>query len=262
MDLSVYEENFLNKSIQNRCNFCGNITLDEYQNFLIDNQNEAANLFNALLVNYSEFFRNPLTFALLEQWIIPNLIKVNSKGQEIRVWSAGCASGQEPYSVAMIFEKYKSKLSINFRYRIFATDISSNELIAGQQGIYSEEQISNIKIGQIKEYFAKEDNNYRIIDKIRKNVSFSKYDLLDANSSFPHESIFGDFDLVLCSNLLFYYREELQGVILRKMMFSMAEHGFLITGEAERHSVHKRTGLQMIMPPAPVFQKNRSFDTR
>lgn len=257
IDVSMYDESFLEKAIKNRCDLVGLENENEYGEYLLEVRQEANVLHQALKINFSEFFRNPLTFAHLEQWLIPNLIKGSSKMQEIRIWSAGCASGQEPYSIAMLLDHYQTRMAIDFRYRIIATDFSENDLEMARCGIYTEDQVQNVRLSQIREYFTKENGGYHISSKVKENIDFSHYDLLDQSSSFPQESIFGDFDIVLCSNLLFYYRQEFQYRILDKVTHAMANHGYLITGESERASVLNITGLYAPFPPSPIFTRKR-----
>ena len=255
IDISIYEETFIQKIISNRVAENGLQSIAEYSRYLISNQSEAYLLFNSLNITYTEFFRNSLTFANLEQWIIPKLVEQKASGREIRIWSAGCSSGQEPYSLAMLLDKYQQKESTRIRYRIIATDISLAELDMARKGEYRHDQVQSIKVSHLTEFFEKNGDTYTICPRIRENVSFSEYNLLDKESSYPQESIFGGFDLVLCSNLLFYYRKEQQNLILRKMINSMGPNGYLITGEAERHSVVSIPDLQSVTAPASIFQK-------
>lgn len=256
-DISGYDESFLIKSLEKRAFALGVELSDAYIRYLTENSFEADMLFNALNITYSDFFRNPLTFALLEQWIIPLLIHQKKGDGEIRIWSAGCSAGQEAYSLAMLMDKYHEQEGQELRYRIFATDISQSALALAREGLYSKDMLQNVKLKQFENYFTNKNGGYQIASRLRESINFSTYDLLDADTENPAESIYGEFDIVICSNLLFYYKPDIQQFILRKACKSMAGNGYLITGEAERDQVNKIQDLQMVSPPAAIFQKRK-----
>ena len=226
----------------------------------ISDSTEEADAFSDLLqIPYSEFFRNQLTFSLLEQWILPSLAadKRKAGSGEVRVWSAGCAAGQEIYSIAMLIDEMNESAEDKVAFRLFATDYSSKELALAQHGVYHEDVVRNVRQKHIWKYFAAEGDSYRLNDRIKNLVDFSEYDLLDKESSSPPASIFGDFDLVFCSNLLFYYRTEVQQEILGKICRSMSPNGYLISGEAERDIVSRHECFRAVAPPSAIFQRTK-----
>jgi len=255
IDISKYDDTFLKQAIKKRCAATEAKTLSEYNQYLSGNVAEVQILFVSLNITYTEFFRNTLTFAHLEQWILPELIERKSKMNELRIWSAGCSTGQEAYSIAMLIENLCAKKTKAFRYRIIATDISESALTVARRGEYNKEAIQNIRVRDVNSNFEKAGETYKVCERVRKHVSFSIYDLLDNLCSYPQESIFGNFDLVICSNLLFYYQPEYQHRILKKLINSMAGNGYLISGEAERHVITKVGGLRTVVPPSPIFQR-------
>ncbi len=111
VDISMFEENFIQKSVQNRCFAVGVPTLEDYADYIDIDRNEPRNLHHSMNVTYTEFFRDSLTYAHLEHWILPRLIDGKTKNREIKIWTAGCATAQEPYSIAMLFgfDDYISK---------------------------------------------------------------------------------------------------------------------------------------------------------
>lgn len=254
-DISKYDDTFLKQATGKRCAATNARKISDYIIYLTNNAAEAQNLFGSLSITYTEFFRNSLTFAHLEQWILPGLFERKSKTNELRIWSAGCSSGQEAYSIAMLAENINAKRPQPFRYRIIATDISEATLAMAKRGEYSQEEIKYIRVKDLSEYFEKSKDMFKVCPGLKEHVSFSAYDLLDNLSSFPQESIFGNFDLVICSNLLFYYKPEYQSSILKKLIDSINEHGYLIMGEAEKHIAMKGNGLSAVAPPSAIFQK-------
>jgi chemotaxis methyl-accepting protein methylase len=255
MNISGYETGFLKQAIEKRCLVSGVPSVTEYLIFLLKDEDEARQLFTSLNITYTEFFRNTLTFAHIAHLVLPDILRRKSKVTELRIWSAGCSSGQEAYSLAIQVENQLERLSEKIRYRIIATDISEPALATARQGFYNKEAIGNVKAKDLDRYFVRNGEKYGIDERLKKNVSFSYYDLLDRQSSFPQESIFGNFDLVMCSNLLFYYKEEHQKEILNKLVNALAPRGYLISGETEKPAVSKVNGLHMLVPTSPIFRK-------
>lgn len=251
-DILKYDETFIRKTVSSRSREIG-IAVDDYAEVLKTDMGEARSFCRALNVSYSVFFRDPLAYALLSQWIIPKLS--NERKTEIRVWSAGCAAGQEAYSTAMLLDAISQKSSGTLRYRIFATDISDEALRMARQGSYTAHAMHNIPLKYVQEYFIRVGNTYQISNRLRQCVTFSYYDLLDAGSFNPQESIFGNFDLVFCSNLIMYYRPEYQRSIARKILRAVSENGYIITSEAERYLLRTFGNLRTVAPPAAILQK-------
>ncbi|MCX6089475.1 MAG: hypothetical protein NTX88_03675 [Candidatus Atribacteria bacterium] len=228
-----------------------------YLEHLAQDREEAEALFRSLSIGYSEFFRDPLTFALLEQVVLPGLAEKKEKtGRgEIRVWSAGCAAGQEAWSVAILLEEMAAARGKPLPYRIFATDLSPAELTVARTGVYDAVGLQNVRWRHLHTYFTRKEERYTLVPRLRDRVDFSAYDLLDGYSVCPPVSVYGDFDLVLCCNLLFYYRPEIRSAILEKVQGCLAPGGYFVTGETEGGIVKESGGLRAVAPPPAVFQK-------
>jgi chemotaxis protein methyltransferase CheR len=256
-NISIFDETFLEQSIRSRMNFSNCENYSDYFNKINSSETESLAFLHSLNNSYSEFFRNPLTFALLEQHLLPMILqnKNNDKTDDLRIWSAGCAIGQEPYSLAILLEEIFNENKDNLNYRIFATDISVNVLSSALSGVYEYNTVKNIKLSHINNYFSKKNDSYIISDNIKKHIDFSYYDLLDTESSAPPASIYGDFDLVICSNVLFYYKPEIQEFIISKIRRSLKRGGYFVTGEAETAIVKSFKGFKQYVPIAPIFVK-------
>jgi chemotaxis protein methyltransferase CheR len=258
LDISIYDRSFLEKAFQSRMNstFCENP--DIYFQYLGKNSDEPFLLLAQLSNSYSEFFRNPLTFALLEQTILARLFNLKEKiySPEIRIWSAACASGQEAYSLAILLNDYKEKNKTSIGYRILATDSSELELETARKGIFDLKTLKNTPIGYAEKYFSRIGDTFLIDQLIREQVDFSYYNLLDKDSSSPPSGIYGDYDLIMCCNVLFYYEPEYQQIILNKIHRSLKSGGFFITGEAETHFVKAFGGFKPFAIPSAIFVKN------
>ncbi len=257
IDASGYDPSFLSKSIQKRITEtqCG--SAEAYYNLLEQSNKEGRHFFDSLHISHSEFFRNPLTFAVLERIILPAIVvhMKKTKRKEIRIWSAACAAGQEPYSLAMLLEELKNGDSEKFNYRIFATDQNETQVAEALSGQYAAEALNSLNLKRGKQWFTKSGETYTVKPELKNNIDFSVFDLFSEYFSCPPSSIFGDFDLVVCANLLFYYTPGYRKIILEKTGNSMANGGFLVTGEAER-DILKNYYFHEVYPQSGIFQKN------
>lgn len=255
-DLSEYDEDFLNQTLEEWIKGAGFQIPRDYYAFLKVHPEEAKNLVRSFNITYSEFFRDPLVFALLKQWILPSFFskKDNSKKNEIRIWSAAAAAGQEAYSLSMLIDSLKALFNSNITVQIFASDICLSEIEKAKEGSYPVDQLQKIPLKYLNEYFYPNGKCYKLIPRIRESVDFSIYDILDTKTISPPNSIYGSFDLIYCSNLFIYYNTEIRNQIVQKLKRNMAKGGLLITGNSEREIVAKQK-LHAVCPPAAIFQK-------
>lgn len=142
-------------------------------------------------------------------------------------------------------------------YRVFATDLSEPDLEKARAGVYSADELKNVRLRHLTDCFTRKGERWTLLPGIRERVQFSQYDLLDADTVCPPSSIYGGFDLVLCSNVLLYYNPEAQLRILDKLCAGMAGGGWLITGESERQIVERAGGFRNVFSSAPVFQQRK-----
>ncbi|HET9572029.1 MAG TPA: CheR family methyltransferase [Bacteroidales bacterium] len=255
-DVSVYDEAFLLQSIRKRMQILNYQNPEHYQLELEQNVAERILLMKSLQVSYSEFFRNSLTFSVLEKLILPELIQktILHGSSNLRFWSMACASGQEPYSLAMMMEEYMEKLDRPLAYQLFATDHNEAEIEIASRGFYTDACMSNMSLKRLDRWFVRAKNGYVVKDELRKHIQFSVFDVVSNPLSSPPESIFGSFDLILCANLLFYYNKETQKVILDKAESSLSNQGYLLTGEVERNLLNDRM-FKETYPYSAIFKK-------
>lgn len=256
-DISVYDDVFLRKTIERRLIETTKATIDEYLCCLEKDSYEAKTLYSYLQISFSQFFRDNVTFAALEQSILPGIIANKRNGNEIRIWSAGCANGQEAYSIAMLLSDIATSRGKEISFRIFATDISQEALSFGKAGTYDESMILEVKKKHLKKYFIKQDKNYTVTPELRKHVNFSTYDLLDQSTANLPDSIYGDFDIVMCSNVLIYYKANVQKDVIKKLRTATSPMGFLVTGESEKSLIQDVTKMEMITISTAVFQNTK-----
>jgi chemotaxis methyl-accepting protein methylase len=256
-DISVYDESFLQKTVVSRANDISCKTINDYLNYLDITSSESSILSDSLNNSHSEFFRNPLTFLLMEQFLLPKIFSGKEKNHngEIRIWSAGCAAGQEPYSIAILTDNYKNNQHPDVPIRIFATDRSEKELQTARKGIYHFNAVQNSRLELVNKYFSNSGEFYSVNENIKRIIDFSFFDLLGNDVLMPPASIYGGFDIVMCSNLLFYYNSETQKVILSKLAASLVKGGFLITGEAETEIIKSYRGFMQYSEQSTIFIK-------
>ncbi len=234
-DFSGYRFSMLERRIQKRVFSTHSKNIEGYLEYLTHHPDEFDNLIDVFTINVSRFFRNSLSFEYITKKIVPDLFlaKTNANDYNIRIWSAGCSFGEEPYSIAIILNELLKKEESSIKPTIFATDIDKKALARALAGTYGFESLKEIKYGILDKYFIKEGNQFKLDPEIKKLVQFSFYDMLDKNHSVPPDSIFGGFDLILCRNVLIYFEPEFQKIIFNKLYNSLNKNGFLVLGEAE-----------------------------
>lgn len=230
-----YRIPMLQRRLQKRVFATKSTSLQNYYEFLRENPTEMDNLIDVFTINVSHFFRNSLSFEYITKIIIPALVwdKEKENDNSLRLWSASCSFGEEPYSMAIILNEFFRKEDISIKLNIFATDIDKKALNRASEGYYNFESIKKVKYGIFEKYFTKEGDRFKLNPEIMKMVKFSFHDLLDKNRLVPPDSIFGSFDMVLCRNVLIYFEPEYQKIIFNKLYKSLNPKGYLVLGEAE-----------------------------
>jgi chemotaxis methyl-accepting protein methylase len=174
IDFSVYDSSFLQKMIEEQMKKFGLKNIDEYAMLIENNDYEREQLVEKLSNSYSLFFRNPYTFSVMEFISLPSML-VELKGKkinELRIWSSACAAGQEVYSLAMLLEELKQNSTIDFKYRIFASDRSEKQIGLAKEGAYNEECLANVSLKRLKNGLQRKIKCTKLIKAFRKTLSF------------------------------------------------------------------------------------------
>ena len=256
IDFSGYRSNFLKRRIAARMAHTQCDSLSQYLNLIRSDPSECDRLIDTIGINFSLFFRDPIVFEILARTVLPRLLKQkqDARKSEIRVWSAGCAAGEEPYSVAILLNE-ALKGENNIAYSIFATDIDRGALKQAASATYPRESLEHTKLGILDKYFAPHGDGYRLRPFIRKAVHFSREDLTSPGKLAPAESVFGTFDIILCRNLMIYFKHELKIPILNKLCKSLAKGGYLFLGDSDSISREIKPRLKTIDPGNRIYQK-------
>lgn len=253
-DFSVYEPGFLTKTAESRMQQLNHATLEDYVSFLASNENEVEILVNSFNIHVSSFFRDPFTFALLENVIIPKIInnKHHTKQKEIRIWSAGCAAGQEAYSLAILLQERIQYEVPEINYRIFATDLTDEVLRQATTGYFREYDVAHVSHARLNQYFKYHSDHYWINEVLKRHVSFSKFNLLNEKLKCPSESLFGDFDIIFCSNVLIYYTPKIRKEILHRLKNCLSLNGYIIVDRSE-NEIMLINNFQSAFPQSSIF---------
>jgi chemotaxis methyl-accepting protein methylase len=256
---SVFDESFFNASIRRRAEIRKSATLEDYAVLCSDEISESDSLLASLCVGYSEFFRTPLTFACLEQIVLPDLVEKKKRTgcREIRIWSAACSMGQEAFSLAILYDELLARNPCDIKCRIFATDSNPDFISLAQKAQYPDSSMGKVSLHRIRSNFSSHDGLYEIDDRLKTYVDFSEFDLLNSTYASPKPSIYGSFDIVLCCNMLFYYSKEWRQRILDRLATSLVSDGYLVTGEAEREMVSKHAFTE-VFDRSALFKKGKA----
>lgn len=222
LDLTSYKEKQMKRRITSLANRNGYTNLVEYYNLLVKDNNKFEEFINFLTINVSEFFRNPEQWKIVEDIILSNFLK---KGINVKIWSAACSTGEEPYTVAMILKRLNFPLN---KVNIIATDIDDGAIEKAKIGIYSKNSLKNVS-KDLKTKFFKElpDGKFAISSDIKKIIKFKKHNLL-------RDEYITDCDLIICRNVMIYFTDEAKNVIYHKYSNSLKSDGILFVGSTEQ----------------------------
>ena len=191
---------------------------------IISDQLKKKYFLDLVTTNLTQFFRNEAHFETFEKFVIPNLVKIKNQEckNKIIIWSAGCSTGEEPYSLAFVL---KSNLPTNFDFTIIASDLSLKSLIKAKEGHYNAEKCEKIPT-KYKKYIKPYMNEYTVTENIKKHIQFDYHNL-------SFESEFSNIDVVFCRNVLIYFDEKSKIKVLKKFYASMASKSYLFIGHSE-----------------------------
>jgi two-component system CheB/CheR fusion protein len=227
IDFRPYKTSTVLRRIGRRMTVTHNRTMQEYSEYLKAHPEEIGELVKSFLINVTQFFRDPDAFAYLRSEILPRLIaQARERDRVLRFWTAGCATGEEPYSLAMLLTDLLGAELPEWSVKIFATDLDEAAINFARRGLYSENLLKGVPAEYRDRCFERADHGYRISKTLRQMVIFGQQDL-SRSAPFPR------IDLVLCRNVLIYFTPELQEYVLNQVAFSLSGGGYLFLGKAE-----------------------------
>lgn len=244
-DFSGYKRASLRRRLDKRVGEVGCRDYAAYAEYLEVHSGEFALLFNTVLINVTTFFRDAQSWEYLSEEIIPRILAGKTGDDPIRVWSAGCASGQEPYSLAIALAEALGWDAFRARVKIYATDIDEDALAQARSAAYSAQEVQSLPGAYLEKYFTREGGFFVFSRDLRRSLIFGRHDLLQ-------DSPISRIDLLLCRNTIMYFNAEMQTGILARFHFAVKDSGFLFLGKAEMLFAY--TGLFM-----PLDLRRRVF---
>lgn len=252
IDFSAYKHGTINRRMALRLLETGMPDYDSYYRHLSADPAEIDLLLDALTINVSCFFRNPLVFEILKEQILPTLIEASPPGG-LRIWCAGCARGEEAYSIAILLKEISPEIGETVPAFILATDIDRSALAFAASAFYRGDALTEVKKAVFEKYFVAGNNGYRLTGEIRSMVTFARHDL--ATSKPPKEGIFSNYHLILCRNTLIYFNRELAERTVKFLSGVLDAGGYLVLGEAEAVPSRLRRDLRGAIPRPGIFRK-------
>lgn len=227
-DFSQYKPSTINRRVERRMAVHQIDSLESYVKFLQQTPTEAEALFRDLLIGVTNFFRDPDAFKALEEQVIPKLFEDKPAGSAIRVWCAGCSTGEEAYSIAILLQERMELLKQNFSIQVFATDIDSRAIATARSGLYPANIAADISAERLARFFNAEASGsaYRVHKGLRDMLVFSEHDIIK-------DPPFSRLDLVTCRNLLIYLNSTLQKKIIPLFHYALRPGGVLFLGTSE-----------------------------
>lgn len=219
INLSAYKSNQLHRRINSLMSRVGVSSIDEYVMLLKKDNSQRQKFLDFITINVSEFFRNPDIFEELKVMLKQELL---SKNSSLKIWSAACSIGAEPYSIAI----YLNELSRGARHKILATDIDNTIIERAKKGEYTISEVKNVSKEYLSKYFTLRDDKYIINSEIKSLVNFKKHDLI-------LESYESNFDLIVCRNVVIYFNQDIKNNIYKKFSQSLKKGGLLFVGATE-----------------------------
>ncbi len=251
-DFRDYKRGTVTRRLARRLHATGVRTYLEYTEFLDSHPEEYRKLADYLTIKVSGFFRSQYSFQRFESLVLPELLsyKEATGGKTLRLWSAACARGEEPYSIAILLAKFLGQRRRDFNISIYATDISQWALNQAQAGIYCPDDLECLPEAIKKDYFARIVEKFEVRADIKKMVNFSRFNLTSTT-----RPPFTEVDCVFCCNVLIYWQKQLQEWVLAMLYDALATPGYLVLGEVETLTNNLCERLACLDSRAKIYKK-------
>lgn len=248
IDFSDYKESSIFRRVQRRLSDTKCTSYEEYLDLLDREPAEYDRLLAMIYINVTGFFRDSGVFDCIRRSVLPRLF--DNDRRDVKIWCAGCASGEEPYSIAILLAEYLGEHSKDYRINIFATDVDEETIAEARAGEYTSESLKDVDSSLINRYFTREwgSERYKIKPVIREMVLFGTQNLaIDPPIS--------KLDLLLCRNVLIYFSRELQARLFPHFAFALKRGGFLVLGKSENIEHETKNLFQEINEEWRIYRK-------
>jgi two-component system CheB/CheR fusion protein len=226
IDFSLYKTTTVGRRIQRRVSLLSIKSLEDYAEQLRNDADELNLLYQDLLIGVTQFFRDPEAFAVLEHDVIPQLLDQLPPGEEVRAWMAGCATGEEAYSIAMLLHEQMTARGRPVNLKILASDVHASSLEFASAGIYGEDQLANVSRERLERYFTRRPGGYQISPELRQLIIFARHNV-------TKDAPFTKMHFISCRNMLIYLQPAAQRTVLSLFHFGLAQNGVLFLGASE-----------------------------
>ncbi|VVB94840.1 Chemotaxis protein methyltransferase [uncultured archaeon] len=199
----------------------------EYMDVIMKNEAELQKLKDTLTVNVTELFRNPETYEIFSKTVLPELVRSKAEDKTLKIWSAGCSNGEEPYSIAILVREFLGGLTKRYSISIMGTDIDDDSLKKAENGIYQLKQLEKINKERLERFFVKKDDaNYQVSEDLRRLLKFRHHDMISGPRMFG-------FDVIFCRNVTIYFEQELQEKLYLNFYNALNKGGYFVMGKTE-----------------------------
>lgn len=248
--LDRYRRSCISRKVAHRMFRLGCDKIEDYLDYFLEHPGEVAKLLNAVTIQVTGFFRDMDVFEVLTEKVVPEIVrsKLLSGGEIIRIWSAGCATGEETYSVAILFLDYPEVRINNIKVNVMGTDISEESLDVARRAIYENERLKDVSVRMKNRYFKKEGEDYVVGQNLKNAIRFSKHDLFT-------KSHLSQLDLIMCRNVLIHFNRSSRMEIIERFYHSLNEGGILILGKSEAMGEETMELFDLVIPRAKIYRK-------
>jgi two-component system, chemotaxis family, CheB/CheR fusion protein len=230
-DFTGYKRSSLERRFRKRMEVVEVESFGDYLDYLEVHPDEFADLFNTILINVTGFFRDAPAWKYVDEQVLPKLLADIGDEREIRIWSAGCASGEEAYSIAMLLVGHLGEAAFRDRVKIYATDVDEDALNTARAAQYTPKDVAAIPEELLDRCFERTNQHFAFRKDLRRSLIFGRNDLVQ-------DAPISRIDLLLCRNVLMYFTAETQARMLGRFNFALSEHGYLFLGKSEMLLTH------------------------
>ncbi|MBN1157087.1 protein-glutamate O-methyltransferase CheR [Candidatus Woesearchaeota archaeon] len=251
LDVDDYRDAFIMRRVESRLRINKINSYWEYIRILEGNDEEKDKLFNEFAINVSNFFRDKSVFEAISGKVLPAIVNAKAKDDDktVKIWSAGCCSGEEVYSVAILLKEFLGKRMSAFNIMLFATDIDANAIEKAKEGVYEVDELRETKKDYVAKYFKKEEdeNIYKISEDIKKMVNFNVGDIKGIKQK--------NLDLVLCRNTVIYFSQQTKNQLYLDIYNSLNQGGFFVMGRTETLTGDAAKLFKVVDVAERIYQK-------
>ena len=250
IDLSGYKDGFLRRRVYTRMMACRTSTIHEYIKILESSVEERRRLLDALAINVSRFFRDPAVWKVVIDKVLTNSLRTAlDNNRRLHIWSAGCAHGQEPYTIAIIIHELAKRLGGLPPVKIYATDIDQDALRKARQASYTRAEVADVPLSLLREYFDHADGFFKVKEQVKRLVVFKRHDLIK-------EPPLNFINIIFCRNVIIYFDKPTQYRVFRSFYKSLIPPAYLVLGATEVLTNEASALFKVVDSYARIYRKN------